>query len=325
MANSGLNLLWEEAISHPHYGDYTQRVYEDVEDAGHLPLATGGTYGWGMPNDPPTAEFVGDAAGKVLMDVGTGLGHATVLPALENGAAAVYATDVSEGNFADMRQRAEAMGCGDALHKQLLDAGWWDRPLSKRPTVATVLGALATADLPADGSVDLLVARHSLQFGDPSTVLRFFDLAAAALKPGGQAMAINFTPFTHYMHQFDNGRTMRRIADLNWDYAAGDSDLPGGYLHPTEGYMHHSLAELMGKAELATGQDYRFLFFDEHTVVGLLRDWVRSRQERGLDAPLVIAGRNFFAPSSIAKVNKLVEDDAHANKENFVFTLQKQS
>lgn len=312
-------------ITDPNYGTYVQTVYDNIDEAGHKQLASEGKYGWGMPTDSPTEEFVVSAAGKVILEIGTGLGDNLVLPALINDST-VYATDVSPEHFSEeypMRQNAKTLGREEALHTYTLNENWWYLPLSPQPGIKEIFGADALADLPQNGTVDAIMARHSLQFGDPDTFLRFLDLASAALKSGGTATAINFTPYTEYMYQYDDGLTMKRIAELNYRFANGEINLPGSYIHSQKGPIKTSLSRLMSRSELDRGEENTFLYFDEPTLIGLLNLWKQSRIERGLPVDLEVADSAYFTPPSIARVNKLVSEPELRDRENFVFTIRK--
>lgn len=326
----GQLVIWDEAkdstiIHNKRFGDYKQTIYDSLQDAGHKQLASKGKYGWNMPTDPATKEFVDFSAGKVILEIGTGLGDTITIPSLIQGAT-VYATDISPEHLSDdslMRETAKLLNKNDSLHTCTLKENWWDQPLKDNPTVKSVLDTNDLADLPADGQVDAIMARHSLQFGDPNTFIRFLDLTAAVLKQGGTATSINFTPYTEYMYQYDQGKTMKRIALLNSKFAKGEIPLPGGYMHKTKGPIKLSLSQLMGKQELDRGLDNRFLYFDEETLEGLLNLWKLSRLERKLPINLEINETAYFSPPSIARVNKLTSSAQYENKENFVFTLKK--
>lgn len=315
----------ELEISHAQYGNYKQTVFPSINEAGHRPLASEGKYGWGMPSDPATEAFVKSTRGKVVLEIGCGLGDTVALPALAEGARMVFATDISPEHFARdsiLRRGANEMGRQDALRTWILKPTWWDQPLLASPTTTNIL--LGTGqELPPDHTVDRMMARHSLQFGDPDGILRFFDLAATALKPGGAVTAINFTPYTQYMYNYDQGHTMQKIAELNDQFGQGEINTPGGYIHSIKGPIQTSLARLMGKSELDRGEENTFLYFDHPTVVGLLRLWGGTREERGLPVNLELQDSTYFTPPIIAEVNKLVSVPELVNRENFVFTLTK--
>lgn len=83
-------------ISHPKYGEYVQEVCDTPEEAGHGALSSGGKYGWEMPPDPATEEFVSNTKDRVVFEVGSGLGKRVVLPSLKREAKLVYATDIDQ-------------------------------------------------------------------------------------------------------------------------------------------------------------------------------------------------------------------------------------
>jgi len=87
-------------IHHPKFGRYEQLVYETVEEAGHKPLPSEGKFGWNMPTNQATQEFISKTQGRVVFEIGVGLGDTVVIPVLEEGAAIVYAMDIlHKGGF----------------------------------------------------------------------------------------------------------------------------------------------------------------------------------------------------------------------------------
>lgn len=316
-----------ETVNHQRYGAYTQTIYDTVKEAGHQQLASEGKYGWGMPTDHPTEELIRLAKDKVIFDLGCGWGNAVTIPSLLNGAALVFAADITHAHVSEdspMRQEAKRIGRSDSLRTLLLRESWWDKPLSSAPSIPFILDIEPdSADIPIDESVDFLIARHALQFGSPETVMRFLDFAAIALKEGGNAVGINFTPYTNYMYQYDSGLTMKQIAELNEEFAQGNRNNPGGYLHPTKGALRLSLSQLMKRPDLDRGNQNSFLYFDIATIQGLLRQWEKSRRERSLPVNLELKDSFYFTPPEIAVVNKLTEIPEHENMENHVFYLAK--
>lgn len=318
----------QHIISHPKYGEYVQKVFDTPEEAGHKPLPSGGKYGWEMPSDPAAEEFVGNTKDRVVFEVGSGLGNIVVLPSLKQGAALVYAADVDQQSLSIIAKEAEALGRMAVLKTQVLDRSWWESALQANPSVSSILSIPARDAIPLDGSVELMIARHSLQFGDPEKFLRFLDLAAAALKVGGAVTGINFTPYTQYLYAYDKGETLKRVVLLNSEFAEGKVDLPGGFIDLERGAIHVPLARLMGREELSAGKGDTFLYFDRSTIIGLLRIWSRSREKRGLPTDLEIAENFYFSPSRIWKDNKFraTADETVSQlacKENHVFILKK--
>ena|SRR5579859_2293195 len=97
----------------------------------------------------------------------------------------------------------------------------------------------------------------------------------------------------------------------------------GGFIHSEKGPIQTSLAQLMKKPELNRGEENTFLYFDYHTLMGLLHTWVQTRAERGLPANLSLEEATYFTLPKIARINKLLSVLELANKENFAFTLVK--
>lgn len=316
-----------EIVNHQRYGDYTQTVYDTVKEAGHQQLASEGRYGWGMPTDHPTEELIRLAKDKVIFDLGCGWGNAVTVPSLLNGAALVFAADITPAHVSEdspMRQEAKGIGRSDSLKTLLLHESWWDKPLSSAPSIPYILDIEPDSpDIPIDESVDFLIARHALQFGNPETVIRFLDFASVVLKENGSAVGINFTPYTNYMYKYDSGVTMQATIQLNEEFAQGNRDNPGGYLHPTEGTLRLSLSQLMKLQDLDRGDQNSFLYFDEPTIQGMLRKWGQSRQNRGLPENLRLKEGFYFTPPNIATINKLVNPPEYKNMENYVFYLTK--
>lgn len=316
-------------INHPILGPYLQVVCETIENAGHTPLPSGGRYGWGMPPDPATAEFIRGVEGKVILEIGSALGDIVVLPALENGARLVFATNIEREQkyFAEdsfLVTRAIASVRSDALRTLVLDEKWWDRDLQSNPTISSILAPPATAALPEDETVDLMIARHSAQFGNPDKFLRLLDLASAALRPGGSFTGINFTPYTGYMYQKEEGKRLLRMIAGNKAFSDGEAASPAGVIEDLMAFMGQPAGE----------EAIPFLYFDKSTIVGLLRRWAETRAARGLPQNLQLTANYYFSPPVIARVNKLsptpelkkletTENHEFLEQENHVFKLTK--
>lgn len=313
-------------INHPLLGKYEQVVYDTAEEAGHRSLASEGKYGWEMPLDPVTEKLViRISAGKVVVDLGCGLGNTVTIPCLAEGACRVYAWDVSEEHVSESSELvrlARERGFSSRLSTAVLSNRWWHQPLCQVPELDHVLG-LPNHLLPQPNSVDVLVCRHNMQFGTPDTTMNVFDLASMFLKEGGQLVAINFTPYTGYMYRRDGGVTMGRIEECNWRFARGEERVPGGFLQPREGLLQMSLAQLLGKPEMDRGEENTFLYFDEPTLIGLMQKWEQSRLARGLHIDLEVCSSFYFTPPKIAAFNKLTEEPGYRNKENYIFVLTK--
>lgn len=54
-----------------------------------------------MPTDPATTRFINSRKGKVFFEVGSGFRGYIVLPALQEGAKVIYATDIVEDDLCD--------------------------------------------------------------------------------------------------------------------------------------------------------------------------------------------------------------------------------
>lgn len=308
--------------SHEKYGKYRQFIYDTVIDAGHKQLPSKGEFGWGMPDDHHSREIVQLAKGRKVFELGVGLGDTVVLPSLLNGAELYVATDVTSENLeADswLVVNSRKKNVADRLVTYQINSKWWSRELDQDLQVGEMLGIGSEIDRL---SFDIMVARHSVQFGSPQKFMNVLDLAMRVLRPEGVFMAINFTPYTGYMFNFDTGQTMRRIADLNKEYMNGDVLLPGGYLS-SESEVKVSLAKLMGKPELDRDKENSFLYFDQATIVGLLDRWNETRVERGLSQSLVLAESYYYSPEQIAKVNKYPNTDTFQNRENHAFVIKK--
>lgn len=313
-------------IVHSVLGEYDQTVYPTMEEAGHVRLVSENRYGWEMPTDPPTERLVVDRShGKVIVDLGCGLGNIVTLPCLAKGAARVFAWDVTREHVdgsSELVRQARARGYLPRLSTALLTPDWWKQEMSSSPDLAGLL-SLPPEQLPPMNSVDFLVCRHSLQFGTPETVHQVFDLAVLLLKEGGEIIAINFTPYTGYMYRRDGGATMKQIEDWNWQFARGEQGFPGGFLDSRRGLIKTTLAVLLGRSEMDKEGNSTFIYFDEPTVIGLMREWKATREARGLSVDLCIKSQFYFTPSSIVSFNKLHGDRKYKNRENHIFILEK--
>lgn len=320
-------MIEQNIISSEKFGSYPQTVFSNLDDAGYISLLSENRFGWGMPGDPATDAYIDSLSGKAVLDIGSGLGDAIVIPALQlvPSVAHVYAMDVTAGHI---NQHSRMVGVARVLNKdhilstEQLDESWWDSPLLSEPTVAAIVGH-DSERVPKDGAVDRMSARHVLQFGDHNTVLRAFDLASAALAVGGRFFSVNFTPFTQYMFEYDGGATMHRAMQQNKLYAEGLENQPGGYLNKDNGTLKASLHEIFTKEIQDRGDEDRFLLFDIATLEGLMRAWEASRRERGLPVDLFITESYYMSPPKIFSRNKLVGDASFANMENHVFMLEK--
>jgi hypothetical protein len=321
MTTTSMTTRETHVINHPIFGPYIQVVYDSLDEAGHSALPSGTRYGWGMPTDPATAEFVRSTVGKVVLEIGSGVGDTIVIPALARGASHVFATNIVRerdllAEDSIMMGRAKTVGRSRALRTQVLDEKWWDRGLQDAPTVSSLLAISVGASLPEDGIVDLMIARHSAQFGDPDKFLRLLDLASVALRSGGTFTGINFTPYTGYMYRRDAGATIDKWASGNEAFASGDAKAPAGVTDDLRALMEQP----MGKEPIP------FLFFDQSTIIGLLRCWAETRAVRGLPCDLELTANYYFSPSAIARVNKLPSMpsfDKFVESENHVFVLTK--
>lgn len=322
-------------IIHPVYGQYTQIVYETTEEAQYRPLSSGENGWWEMPTDPATTQFVSQTKDKIVFEVGSGPGGRVVLPSLKQGAKLIYATDITTEYFSEMAQGAKELGRAGALRTRLLKEDWWHQKLQDKPTVSSILGLppkktkhpYEADSLPDDGTVDLMIARHCVHFGDPRAFLRFLDLASVALKPGGTLTCINFTPYTGYMYGHDNRKTLEEIIQLNEAFACGKRKEPGGILNSKRGDIPVATLKGVTLTELTKQENLSskaFLYFDRPTLAGLLRLWKKERVRRALPMDLQLVHDLYFTPPLIASFNKLAEGPAEwREQENHVFLLRK--
>lgn len=312
-------------INHPVLGEYEQIVFDSTEEAGHVALASEGKYGWEMPSDPVIERLTGETIDKTVLEIGPGKGNVFAIPSLASGAKELYALDITAQDISDLVSKARELGLSEKLHTQLIPEQWWFASLLSSPTVRQLLllEDESTPQVPPDGSVDVMIARHVIQFGTHESALRVLDLASVALKQGGKFIAINFTPFTGYLYRRDNGETIQTIERLNREFTKRTTDRPGGYLNRNDGILKVNLADVTGRKELDKGEDQKFTYFDTATLYGILLRWVQSRKERGLLVDLVLSAEFYFSPSRIAQFNKLSEDPDLALKENHCFTLVK--
>jgi len=310
-------------INHPQLGQYHQDISnsDDPKKAGHVELASKGKYGWEMPQDLPTFRLLKSnrIKGKVVLDLGCGWGRRIVIPAMRARASKVYALDVSAEHLDEkslMKVSARRLHYSN-LQTILLSEGWWDST-NKSPDIRSLIKPIEYDELPKEETIDVMTSRHVLQFGTPSTLATVLDLVSLLLKPDGVFAAINFTPYTGYMYNYDNGQTLRKIVSGNRQYALGNAEMPTGYLSHTNPFGV-SLAMLLKKPEIA-GKG--FLYFDDDTVKGFLNNWAESRIFRGLPVNLVIEDAYYFTPSKIARFNKMVVSE-FMEAENYYFTLRK--
>ncbi len=313
-------------IGHPVLGRYEQRVFASAEEAGHEKLPSDGEFGWEMPTEPATERFILQTKGKVVLDVGCGLGGVVAIPSLLAGASKYYAIDVDEKQLEVLAGNAKRLRISEKLTSCLVSKNWWFQDLMSSPTVARLIrGSDQLSDcLPEDAECDIVVARHSIQFGSPDSILRVFDLVTAALKRGGTFTSINFTPFVGYIHKNHGRELIEKILGLNFAYAAGKSQYPGGYLNKVVGPMKLSLGDLAGsEPKFDLKRSSNFTYIDAPTLQGLLKEWARSREMRGLDMDLLFDEGFYFSPSKIARNNKLSGAKELEEKENYLFVLKK--
>lgn len=316
---------YKQTINHSILGQYEQAVFDSTEEAGHVALASEGKYGWEMPSEPVIERLIDETTDKTVVEIGPGKGNIVAIPSLSRGVKEFYALDITAQDISDLVGKARESGLSEKLHTQLIPEQWWFADLLSRPTVRRLflLENESSPQVPSDGSVDLVVARHVIQFGTHESALRVLDLASAALKTGGKFTAINFTPFTGYLYRRDSGETVQTIQQLNREFTRETTDRPGGYLNRRDGSLRVNLADVTGRPELDKGEDQKFTYFDTPTLYGILLRWVKSRKERGLPVDLVLSEEFYFSPSKIAQFNKLSEDPNLALKENHYFTLMK--
>jgi SAM-dependent methyltransferase len=314
------------SIDHTILGNYTQQVFDTPEEAGHIQLSSEGKYGWQMPLDSATAFVLKDCQGKTLMDLGCGLGGTVTIPALQKNASKVIAVDVTPehvNNESKLAQFEREAGTENRLRRVLIDETWWNKPLNQSPCMENLLNFSLT-EFVEKPQLDMVVARHSMQFGNPHSILNVFDLASSVLKPGGKLYSINFTPYTEYVYQYDQGNLLRDITSLNEKYALGEVDLPGGFLDKQQGILGVSLKQIIQRTDIAEDHG-TFIYLDEPTVQGLHRDWLSSRRARALPEDLQIINGFYFSPDKITAFNKLISGDPSLHKrENYLFVIEKQ-
>lgn len=283
-----------------------------------------------MPSDPAIERLIHETVGKTVVEIGPGKGNIFTIPSLNRGVKDFYALDITAQDIdedSDLVRRVKELSLSERLHTQLIPEQWWFTNLLPRPTIRQLLllENQTNPQIRPDGSVDLVVARHVIQFGTHESVLRVLDLASAALKAGGKFTAINFTPSTGYLYRRDDGETTQTIYQLNREFARGITDKPGGYLNRNNGILKVNLTDVTGRQELDKGEDQKFTYFDTPTLYGIVLRWVQSRKERGLPVDLALFEEFYFSPSRIAQFNKLSEDPNLALKENHYFTMVKVS
>ncbi len=324
-------------IHHGRFGIYPQTVNDTPEEAGHENLrgSDGDWVGWVMPPDPATDRFVEATAGKVVFEVGSGSGKRVVQPSLERGASLVFAVDIHSEHLELVEQAAADAAGRDRVKTYFVNKRWWDKLLGQ-PIVIAILenGTGEVSKLPADSSVDMMIARHVVQFGNPKNFLCFLDLADAALKVGGEVWGINMSPYLRYVYECEYdldavqgapaGTRLNQIIQRNRQFLAEttEKDDPGGYTR-VDVCIRKWLSEAYLDAHPGLKLESRFLYFDDDTFHGLYTRWVRSRIERGLRANLEIKYTDYFGPPRIWKANRLIEPKNRENKENHVFVLVK--
>jgi hypothetical protein len=313
------------------YGKYEQVIGDTPEEAGHEELESGNREfcGWNMPADNATKEFLKSVHGKVIFELGPGNGRQIIRPSLQKGAKLVYAAEIDEKLIGKIIQLARESHQENKLRIFKIDKRWWSKQLLKNPTTSTILGDKNAC---FDGLIDLMMARHVLQFGSPNNFLKFLDFAEAALRVDGQAWGINMSPFLQYIYDCekdldgkntDKGVRLNQIVLRNKQFAEeqlrkeksqleekGEPMFPGGYV-----WLNDCLKV----------RRRRFLYFDKDTLTGLLASWRKSRRKRNLKANLIVKESFCFNPSSIWKDNKLVSKDEYKGRENHLFIIQKTS
>lgn len=314
------------------FGKYEQVVYETPDEAGHESLPTKGDFGWQMPKDIATSYILNGCAGKNILDLGCGWGETITIPALENGANHVIAADITEEEFdgrkedgteAPLKRYLQDKTFKFRLTPLLIAKDWWYKPMSNSPSVSLLLGSDKVIDR-FQGSLDMVLARHSLQFGSPETVMNVLDLVSSVLRPGGSFIGINFTPYTEYCYKYDSGFTQQKIIRLNEKYSSGEINYPGGYLNRKRGPLALCLKDLTKRIDFAQNDESSFILFDNHTLIGLLNSWNHTRNARGLDTNLKIEFQTYFSPDQISDFNKLVHGlHLYRNKENHLFIIRK--
>lgn len=306
-------------IEHPVLGAYEQQIFDTPTEAGHADLASKGKYGWEIPPDIPTARLLNNVSGCTILDLGCGWGSNVVIPAIEKGAEKVFACDITPEHLEDgapIAHKARELGY-EALRRILAKEDWWKKPLSPDPLAQPNLEPLR-GKLPENESIDIIVARHVLHFGDPDAILNVFDLASSLLAPGGKLVSINFTEYVAFIYNYDQGATLNKIINENERYRLGETTVPGGYLSASN-TLGLTLAELMRNPDF---KDRDYLCFDDDTLRGLLGAWKASRRERGLPVDLEVANTYLFTPAKIAKHNSLTKA-GFQGKENHYFELLK--
>lgn len=310
-----------ENIKHPLFGQYIQTVFDTPEEANCKKTASEGKYGWEMPNDIATDYLVSLSKNKTVVDLGCAWGESISLPCLKNEASAVFAFDIEKEHLSAVSEKAILFGYGDRLKTQFIEDDWWFRPFSGEGSPRIILNVPENESCPKENSVDLMFARHVIQFGNLHSILKVFDLASAILKPDGQFAAINFSPYTHYLYDYDQGETLMKIVDWNAQFAKGEIEKPGSYLQKQDGLAKLSLFDLWSK-KIGDSND-PFVLFDDDVLSGLLSLWGKSRAERNLPINLILDKTTLFSPDNIVMKNKLEENQDFLEKENHLFVLRK--
>lgn len=308
-------------VTDPRFGTYEQQIGDTKEESGYEPLGPDSKYGWNMPPEHATDSFIARTADKVVFEIGSGNGKRVVQPALRNGAKFVYSTDIETELNKEVERIARTEKPSDRVLTLCLAEDWWCQDLTANPSVSQILKLRQKTDLPEEGSVDLVMARQSIQFvKHPSCFLCFLDLAEILLKIGGEVWGIHMSPFLQYLYDcpldldgstVEKGVRMAQITERNRQFVSQERAIPGGF---TE-----DLDLCFSEARPNTP----FLYFDEDTLVGLLNLWKQSRIQRGLSDNLEVKENYCFAPRQIWRKNKLVGLPAYVNMEHHVFVLEK--
>lgn len=307
------------SVHNPHFGEYKQIIGNSLEEAGHQKLIgpEGTELGWIMPSEHATEEFIDKTENKIVFELGGGSGDRIIEPALKNGARLVFAADIYLAHLNRVNDLAKSLGKEKQIKTLLVDENWWYKALDVKPTVETILGL--SNDLPPQLGVDLMIARHVLQFGNPTSFLLFLDLAEELLSITGELWLINMSPFLQYIHECEvglegervqRGERLKQIIERNRMFTEGKLPAPGGFVS--------HLSTCIGFS------DRPFLYFDIDTVQGLWILWQRSRKARGLQSNLSIRDNYYFSPRLIWERNKLVGLEEFENSENHVCVFVKQ-
>jgi hypothetical protein len=306
------------SIHHPRFGEYKQIIGDNLEEAGHQKLIgpEGTELGWIMPSEHASDEFIRKTKNKIVFELGGGSGERIIEPSLKNGAKLVFAADIYSAHLNRVNDLAQSLGKEKQIKTLLIDENWWHKALNAKPTVKTILDS--NSDLLPKFGVDLMIARHVLQFGSPTSFLLFLDLAEELLNSTGELWIINMSPFLQYIFECDvgldgervqHGERLKQIVQQNRMFAEGKLPSPGGFIS--------RLSTCIGFS------DRPFLYFDNDTVQGLWVSWQQSRKTRGLQSRLSIKENYYFSPRLIWERNKLVGLKEFENSENHVCIFAK--